>query len=173
MLGLDGERSDSNKEATRARSPSPLSLSPPPLSSVWEKQRQEEVDEEEGAAAHSDVLVIGLERLPAPGIEQIFEVNADPYDDSRAHTAARAPNYSVRNGSRLLKLDARLLWTSSHCLARDCRCLRSTTKTIRSALGPKGRSGGATLEGMLCRNSRTSFERCSRHCRSFHRHKRS
>ena len=103
-LGLDAESSDSDKEATRVRSPSPFSLSPPPLSSVREKQRRQEGDEEEDAAAHGDVLVVGLERLPAPGIEQVFEADADADDDSRAH---RRPRPKLSRAERIAAAKAR------------------------------------------------------------------
>jgi hypothetical protein len=94
-LGLDAESSDSDKDASHARSPPPFSL--PPLSSVrtdtvlmQEKQhRQQQGDGEEDAEAHGNVLVVGLERLPPPGIEQVFEVDADADDDNRTHSRPR------------------------------------------------------------------------------------
>jgi len=91
-LGLDAESSDSDKDALDARSPPPFSLSSVRTDTVpvQEKQhRQQQGDEEEDAEAHGDVLVVGLERLPPPGIEQVFEVDADADDDSRTHRRAR------------------------------------------------------------------------------------
>ena len=111
-LGLDAESSDSDKEATRVRSPSPFSLSPSPLSSVradavlvQEKQRQrQEGDDEDDAAAHGDVLVVGLERLPPPGIEQVFEADADTDDDIKAH---RRPRSKLSRAERIAAAKAR------------------------------------------------------------------
>jgi len=103
-LGLDAESSDSDKDATRARSPSPFSLSPP-LLPVREKQPRRQGDEEEdAAAAHGDVLVVGLERLPPPGIEQVFEADADADDDSRAH---RRPRPKLSRAERIAAAKAR------------------------------------------------------------------
>jgi hypothetical protein len=108
-LGLDAESSDSDKDATRARSPSPFSLSRPPLSSidavlVREKQQRQLGDEEDEAAAHGDVLVVGLERLPPPGIEQVFEADVDADDDSRAH---RRPRPKLSRAERIAAAKAR------------------------------------------------------------------
>ena len=111
-LGLDAESSDSDKEATRVRSPSPFSLSPPPLSSVRadavlvrEKQQQrQEGDDEDDVAAHGDVLVVGLERLPPPGIERVFEADADADDDSKAH---RRPRSKLSRAERIAAAKAR------------------------------------------------------------------
>ena len=63
------------------------------------------------------------------------------------HTVARAPNYRVLNGSWPPKFDARLPRALLHRLAWDCRCLRSTTRRMRSALVCKGRSDGGALGG--------------------------
>ena len=109
-LGLDAESSDSDKDASHARSPPPFSL--PPLSSVrtdtvlmQEKQhRQQQGDEEEDAEAHSNVLVFGLERLPPPGIEQVFEVDADADDDNRTH---RRPRPKLSRAERIAAAKAR------------------------------------------------------------------
>ena len=87
-LGLDAESSDSDKDVPQARSPPPFSLSSTVL--VQKKQhRQQQGDEEEDGEAHGDVLVVGLERLPPPGIEQVFEVDADADDDSKTHSRPR------------------------------------------------------------------------------------
>jgi hypothetical protein len=109
-LGLDAESSDSDKDVTRARSPSPFSLlSPPPLLSVRTdavlvREKQQQGDEEEDAAAHGDVLVVGLERLPPPGIEQVFEADADADDDSRSH---RRPRPKLSRAERIAAAKAR------------------------------------------------------------------
>jgi hypothetical protein len=108
-LGLDAESSDSDKDASHARSPP---FSPPPLSSVrtdtvlvQEKQhRRQQGDEEEDAEAHGDVLVVGLERLPPPGIEQVFEVDADVDDDKRTH---RRPRPKQSRAERIAAAKAR------------------------------------------------------------------
>jgi hypothetical protein len=96
-LGLDAESSDSDRDVSHARSPPPFSISPLSLSSVrtdtvlvQEKaHRQQQGNGKEDAEAHSDVLVVGLERLPPPGIEQVFEVDADADDDNRTHRRPR------------------------------------------------------------------------------------
>jgi hypothetical protein len=109
-LGLDAESSDSDKDATRVRSPSPFSLSPPPLLSVRtdavlvREKQQQQGDEEEDAAAHGDVLVVGFERLPPPGIEQVFEADADADDDSRA---LRRPRPKLSRAERIAAAKAR------------------------------------------------------------------
>lgn len=111
-LGLDAESSDSDKDAPHARSSPPFSISPLPLSSVQtdavllqERQhRQQQRDEKEDAEAHSDVLVVGLERLPPPGIEQVFEVDADVDDDNRTH---RRPRPKLSRAERIAAAKAR------------------------------------------------------------------
>ena len=69
-----------------------------------EKQRRQEGDEEEDAATDGDVLVVGLERLPPPGIEQVFEADADADDDSRAH---RRPRPKLSRAERIAAAKAR------------------------------------------------------------------
>lgn len=108
-LGPDAESSDSDKDVTRARSPSPFSLSPPPplsvrTDAVLVRGKQQQGDEEEDAAAHGDVLVVGLERLPPPGIEQVFEADADADDDSRSH---RRPRPKLSRAERIAAAKAR------------------------------------------------------------------
>lgn len=82
-LGADAsaESSDSDKDA--ARSPLP-SLSP----FLQGQRREDDEGEEEEDGAHDrerGVLVVGLEHLPPPGIEQVFE--ADPDADAEADGA--------------------------------------------------------------------------------------
>ncbi|KAI9456962.1 hypothetical protein BJY52DRAFT_1379223 [Lactarius psammicola] len=78
-LGPDAESSDSDKDAS---SHAALSLPSSPTHAVLVEARppgNEEEDEEEDGAAHDrqgGVLVVGLECLPAPGIEQVFEADA-------------------------------------------------------------------------------------------------
>ena len=108
-LGLDAESSDSDKDVPHARSPPPFSLSPLPLSSVRTDtvlvhHRQQQGDEKEGAEPHGDVLVVGLERLPPPGIEQVFEVDADADDDNRTH---RRPRPKLSRVERIAAAKAR------------------------------------------------------------------
>jgi len=111
-LGLDAESSDSDKDASHVRSPIPFSLSPPPLSSVWtdaelvqeKQQRQQQGHEEADADARGDVLVVGLERLPPPGIEQVFEADADADDDSKKH---RRPRPKLSRAERIAAAKAR------------------------------------------------------------------
>jgi hypothetical protein len=129
----------------RVRSPSPISLSPPLLSSVREKRRRQEGDEEEDAAAHGDVLVVGLERLTPPDIKQVFEADADADDDSRAHRSpcpklSRAERIAVAKAQRAAAAD--VITSSSLGL-----CLRLSRKRMGSGLVRKGRSGGGALGG--------------------------
>ena len=72
-LGPDAESSDSDKEAPRdARSPSPSPFFEQSNALlVQEKQHQHQQGEEDG------VFVVGMERLPPPGIEQVFEADED------------------------------------------------------------------------------------------------
>ena len=146
-LGLDAESLGSDKEATRVRSPSPFSLLPPPLSSVREKQRRQEGDEE-GAAADGDVLV-GLERLPAPGIEQVFEADADADDDSRAHRRPRPkPSHAERIAAAKARRAAADVITSS-VLGLSAFALGQETDAIGAGEeGPKrwGSPGGDVVQ---------------------------
>jgi hypothetical protein len=111
-LGLDAESSDSDKDASHTRSPPPFSISPLSLSSVQtdtvlgqEKHRhQQQGDEKEDAETHADVLVVGLERLPPPGIEQVFEVDADADDDNSTH---RRPRPKLSRAQRIAAAKAR------------------------------------------------------------------
>jgi hypothetical protein len=107
-LGLDAESSDSDKDASHVRSPPPFSLSPP-LSSVRTgtvliQDKQQQGDEEDDAEAHGNVLVVGLERLPPPGIEQVFEVDVDADDDNRTH---RRPRPKLSRAERIAAAKAR------------------------------------------------------------------
>jgi len=117
-FGLDAESSDSDKDASQARSPPPFSLSPSPLSSVRtdavlvqeKQQRQQQGDDEEDAATLGDVLVVGLERLPPPGIEQVFEADANVDDDNRAH---RRPRPRLSRAERIAAAKARRAATTA------------------------------------------------------------
>ena len=108
-LGLDAESSDSDRDAPHARSPPPFSLSSVRTDAVLVQEkhlrRQQQGDEEEGVEAqHSDVLVVGLERLPPPGIEQVFEVDADADDENRTH---RRPRPKLSRAERIAAAKAR------------------------------------------------------------------
>jgi hypothetical protein len=104
-LGLDAESSDSDKDVARVRSPSPFSLSPPPVDAMLVREKQQQRDEEDEAAARGDMLVVGLERLPPPGIEQVFEADADvDDDDSRAR---RRPRPKLLRAERIAAAKAR------------------------------------------------------------------
>jgi hypothetical protein len=111
-LGLDAESSDSDKDVPHTRSPPPFSISPLSLSSVRtdtvleqvKPHRQQQGDEKEDAGAHGDVLVVGLERLPPPGIEQVFEVDADADDDNRT---PRRPRPKLSRAERIVATKAR------------------------------------------------------------------
>ena len=101
-LGLDAESSDSDKDGPPAQSPPPFSLS---SVLVQEKQhRQQQGCDEEDAEMHGDVLVVGLERLPPPGIEQVFEVDADADDENRTH---RRPRPKLSRAERIAAAKAR------------------------------------------------------------------
>ena len=78
-LGPDAESSDSDKDASSRAALSPLS-SPTHAVLVEARPADNEDDDDDAsaaaaaAAAHErGVLVVGLEHLPAPGIEQVFE----------------------------------------------------------------------------------------------------
>ena len=106
-LGLDAESSDSDKDVPHARSPPPFSLSSVRTDTilVQEKQhRQQQGCEEEDAETHGDVLVVGFERLPPPGIEQVFEVDEDADDDNRTH---RRPRPKLSRAERIAAAKAR------------------------------------------------------------------
>jgi hypothetical protein len=119
-LGLDVESSDSDKDAAHVRSPSP----PPPFvlpSSPTDAVLKQEQHDDHMAHGHvhdreHGVLVVGLERLPPPGIEQVFEADADADADgprlrprsklSRAEriAAAKARRANALPGLRLLSI---------------------------------------------------------------------
>lgn len=106
-LGLDAESSDSDKDASHTRSPPLFSLSSVRTDTelvTGKKHRQQQGDEEEDAEAHGDVLVVGLERLPPPGIEQVFEADADADDDNRSH---RRPRPKLSRAERIAAAKSR------------------------------------------------------------------
>jgi hypothetical protein len=103
-LGPDAESSDSDKAA--------FSLpSSPTHATVLVEARPLDNEEEEGADAARDergVLVVGLERLPAPGIEQVFEADAADADvgpDADADVDADGPRRLARPRSKLSRAD--------------------------------------------------------------------
>ena len=100
-LGPDAESSDSDKDAAHARSPSPGPFLALASSARTNAVRQEAEDEED--AAH--VLVVGLERLPPPGIEQVFEADVDA-DDGARHRLAR-PRSKLSRAERIAAAKAR------------------------------------------------------------------
>ncbi|KAH9965598.1 hypothetical protein BGW80DRAFT_752279 [Lactifluus volemus] len=80
-LGLDVESSDSEKDAGHVRSPSPspfvLPSSPTDALLVQEQNDDHMLQgHHHGHDREHGVLVVGLERLPPPGIEQVFEAEA-------------------------------------------------------------------------------------------------
>ena len=106
-LGLDAESSDSDKDASHTRPLPPFSLSSVRTDTglvPGKKHRQQQGDEEEDAEAHGDVLVVGLERLPPPGIEQVFEADADADDDNRSH---RHPRPKLSRAERIAAAKSR------------------------------------------------------------------
>jgi hypothetical protein len=110
-LGPDAESSDSDKDASSRAAHSPLS-SPTHAVLVEARPGDNEEDEDEGAAvsAHGrDVLVVGLEHLPAPGIEQVFEaadVDVAQDADADAHTLVR-PRSKLSRAERIAAAKAR------------------------------------------------------------------
>jgi len=100
-LGPDAESSDSDKDAAHARSPSPVPFLALASSARTNVVRQGAEDEED--AAH--VLVVGLERLPPPGIEQVFEADVDA-DDGARHRLAR-PRSKLSRAERIATAKAR------------------------------------------------------------------
>jgi hypothetical protein len=113
-LGPDAESSDSDKDAAHARSPSlsPLfSARTTPLAQEQEQQEgDEDGDEKDAAHAHGrergGVLVVGLERLPPPGIEQVFEADPDADAGDGAHRLAR-PRSKLSRAERIAAVKSR------------------------------------------------------------------
>ncbi|KAI9434750.1 hypothetical protein BJY52DRAFT_1392187 [Lactarius psammicola] len=107
-LGPDTESSNSDKDAS---SRAALSLPSSPMHAVLMEARppsNEEEDEEEDGAAHNrqgGVLIVGLECLPAPGIEQVFEADAgadiDAGPDADADMDADGPCPLARSRLKL------------------------------------------------------------------------
>jgi hypothetical protein len=76
-LGLDMESSDSERDTGHVRSPSPSPFvlpSSPTDALLVQEQNDDHIIQ--GHHHGHDVLVVGLERLPPPGIEQVFEADA-------------------------------------------------------------------------------------------------
>ena len=98
-LGPDAESSDSDKDAPHASSPSAFFEQTNALL-VQEKQQQQQQDDE------GDVFVIGMERLPPPGIEQVFEADPDADSDDGAHRLAR-PRSKLSRAERIAAAKSR------------------------------------------------------------------
>ena len=99
-LGPDAESSDSDKDAPHARSPSPSPFFEQANALlVQEKQRQQQGEED-------DVFVAGVERLPPPGIEQVFEADPDADEDEGARRLAR-PRSKLSRAERIAAAKAR------------------------------------------------------------------
>lgn len=132
-LGPDAESSDSDKDASRAAL-SPLSSLPssPTTHAVLVEARppgnEEGEDEDADAPAARDrkrgVLVVGLEHLPAPGIEQVFEADAG---------ADAGPDVDA-DGPRLV-----------HPRSKLSRAERIAAAKARRATGGGGGGGGLGL----------------------------
>ncbi|KAH9167350.1 hypothetical protein EDB89DRAFT_1997747 [Lactarius sanguifluus] len=121
-LGPDAESSsDSDKDASSSRAAhSPISSLPssPTHAVLVEarpgKEEEEGTDAAAAAAKHErgDVLVVGLERLPAPGIEQVFEADAgaDPAEgdaDGDGAFSLTRPRSKLSRAERIAAAKAR------------------------------------------------------------------
>ncbi|KAH8996175.1 hypothetical protein EDB86DRAFT_2920096 [Lactarius hatsudake] len=113
-LGPDAESSsesdkDPSSSSRAAHSPT-SSLPSSPTHAVLVEARPGREEEEGTDAKHErgDVLVVGLERLPAPGIEQVFEADAgaDPSDGDGAFSLAR-PRSKLSRAERIAAAKAR------------------------------------------------------------------
>ncbi|KAH9962617.1 hypothetical protein BC827DRAFT_1197031 [Russula dissimulans] len=99
------ESSDSELDVAHTRS-SARTTSP---ALVPEKQQHDEEDDApltRDQERGGDVLVVGLERLPPPGIEQVFEADADAGMDDEAHRLAR-PRSKLSRAQRIAAAKAR------------------------------------------------------------------
>jgi hypothetical protein len=109
-LGPDAESSDSDKDASSRAAHSPLSS--PTHAELIEARPGDNDEDDEGAAvsAHGrGVLVVGLEHLPAPGIEQVFEaadVDVAQDADADAHALVR-PRSKLSRAERIAAAKAR------------------------------------------------------------------
>ncbi|KAH9066843.1 hypothetical protein EDB87DRAFT_1588553 [Lactarius vividus] len=115
-LGPDAESSDSDKDASSRAAHSPMSSLPSsPTHAVLVEARPDKDEEGTDAAAKhecGDVLVVGLERLPAPGIEQVFEADAgaDPADgdaDGDGAFSLNRPRSKLSRAERIAAAKAR------------------------------------------------------------------
>ncbi|KAH9039343.1 hypothetical protein EDB85DRAFT_2110311 [Lactarius pseudohatsudake] len=119
-LGPDAESSsdseDKGASSSRAAHSPISSLPSSPTHAVLVEARPGKEEEEEGtdaaAARDGDVLVVGLERLPAPGIEQVFEADAgaDPADgdaDGDAAFSLTRPRSKLSRAERIAAAKAR------------------------------------------------------------------
>lgn len=98
-LGPDAESSDSDKDASSRAAHSPLSS---PTHAVLVEARPADNDEEDEGA-----LVVGLEHLPAPGIEQVFEAaDVDVAQDADADRLVR-PRSKLSRAERIAAAKAR------------------------------------------------------------------
>ncbi|KAH9074793.1 hypothetical protein EDB83DRAFT_2353366 [Lactarius deliciosus] len=116
-LGPDAESSsESDKDPSSSRAAhSPISSLPSsPTHAVLVEARPDREEEDAAAAKHErgDVLVVGLERLPAPGIEQVFEADAgaDPADgdaDGDGAFSLARPRSKLSRAERIAAAKAR------------------------------------------------------------------
>ena len=104
-LGPDAESSDSDKAPSHPSSPTTHAV-------LVEARPPDHEDEDEVEVGDRDrgVLVVGLERLPAPGIEQVFEADdagadADAGPDVDADADADGPRRLARPRSKLSRAD--------------------------------------------------------------------
>ena len=109
-LGPDAESSDSDKDASSRAALSPLSS---PTHAVLVEARPADNEEEEdisadAAAEHGrGLLVVGLEHLPAPGIEQVFEAaDVDVAPDADVDRLVR-PRSKLSRAERIAAAKAR------------------------------------------------------------------
>ncbi|KAI0289581.1 hypothetical protein BC826DRAFT_1106930 [Russula brevipes] len=110
-LGPDAESSDSDKDAAHARSPSLSPLFSARTTPLAQEQEQQEGDEGGDGDENHDrerggVLVVGLERLPPPGIEQVFEADPDADAGDDAHRLAR-PRSKLSRAERIAAVKSR------------------------------------------------------------------
>jgi hypothetical protein len=99
-LGPDAESSDSDKDAPHARSPSPSPFYEQTNALLVQEKKKQQQGEED------DVFVFGMERLPPPGIEQVFEADPDADSDDGAHRLAR-PRSKLSRAERIAAVKAR------------------------------------------------------------------
>ncbi|KAI9511412.1 hypothetical protein F5148DRAFT_1280819 [Russula earlei] len=128
---LESSGSDSDKDVSHTRSSS--HTDPVPAQEMQQRKEHSQEDEEDDDLERGDVLVVGLERLPPPGIEQVFEADADDVGPRLAR-----PRSKLSRAERIAAAKAR---RANPLLGND------VVDTAAGTDAPEGKKGWGGPEG--------------------------